>query len=38
MLGQLREVASVMLEDWSRTRGTVRQAAWLRDREFCGEA
>lgn len=30
-LAQLREVASAMLEEWSRTKRAPRQAAWLHD-------
>jgi glyoxylase I family protein len=38
MLARLREVAPAMLDEWARTRRTVRQAAWLHDREFSGGA
>jgi glyoxylase I family protein len=38
MLARLREVAPAMLDEWSQTRRTVRQAAWLHDREFSGRA
>jgi catechol 2,3-dioxygenase-like lactoylglutathione lyase family enzyme len=38
MLARLREVAPAMLDEWTRTRRTVRQAAWLHDREFSGNA
>jgi len=34
MLTRLREVAPAMLDEWSRTHRTVRQAAWLHSREF----
>jgi catechol 2,3-dioxygenase-like lactoylglutathione lyase family enzyme len=34
MLARLREVAPAMLDEWTRTRRTVRQAAWLHSREF----
>lgn len=38
MLERLRRVAPEMLEDWARTRRTVRQAAWLHESEFTGAA
>lgn len=34
MLERLRAVAPEMIEEWSRTHRTVRQAAWLHEREF----
>lgn len=34
MLSKLREVAPVMLEDWAKTRATVKHASWLHEREF----
>ena len=33
-LAKLHELAPVMLEEWSRSRRTVRQAAWLHEKEF----
>lgn len=36
MLRRLKEVAPAMLEEWDRTRSTVRQAAWLHEKEFAG--
>jgi len=34
MLARLKDVAVDMLEEWSRTRQPVRQAAWLHSKEF----
>ena len=35
-LAKLHEMAPVMLEDWAKTRRTVKQAAWLHTKEFEG--
>lgn len=37
-LERLRELAPAMIEEWSRTRRTVRQAAWLHEQEFAAGA
>ena len=34
MLAKLHELAPAMLEDWAKTRRTVKQAAWLHAKEF----
>lgn len=34
MLARLRGIAPTMLEEWSRTHRTVRQAGWLHEKEF----
>lgn len=34
MLEKLHEIAPQMLEEWSQKKQTVRQAAWLHDKEF----
>jgi catechol 2,3-dioxygenase-like lactoylglutathione lyase family enzyme len=34
MLSRLHQVAPAMLEDWCRSRRTVRHAAWLHEKEF----
>ena len=31
---QLKEVAPVMLEEWSRTKKAPKHAAWLHEEEF----
>ncbi len=33
-LERLREVAPAMMEEWGRTKRTVKQAAWLHEQEF----
>ncbi|MCU0654444.1 MAG: VOC family protein [Polyangiaceae bacterium] len=36
-LERLREAAQGMVDEWTRTRRTVRQASWLHEREFAGQ-
>lgn len=34
MMDELKRVAPIMLEEWSQTKKTVTQAAWLHEKEF----
>ena len=34
MLQKLRDIAPTMIEDWTKTRRTVRHASWLHEKEF----